>query len=193
MKKLFALILAGVLVACSREPGQVEPQPHPQMLYKDLGGIAVQFGQHFIVDIDGDNTDDLLFSTMLVGDPILKRDRRQYYLSANFDVFLSTNTLEQMPVLSDGHSITQVSLPGYSWFNASSVLLAEKIIELNGPDHWEGNWKNAQHKYIPLQIRKGQLFFNGWVEVSFDMQTEQLILHRAAVSREAGKTVRAGF
>jgi len=44
-------------------------------------------------------------------------------------------------------------------------MLAEKIIEEAGPDHWEGNWKNASHKHLAIQLRKGDLRYNGWVEL----------------------------
>jgi hypothetical protein len=82
---------------------------------------------------------------------------------------------------------------GYNWFNASSVMLAEKIIEEAGPDHWEGNWKNASHKYLAIQLRKDDLRYNGWVELSFKTDTEELTLHRAAITTEPGKTITAGY
>jgi len=72
-------------------------------------------------------------------------------------------------------------------------MLAEKIIEEAGLDHWEGNWKNASHKYLAIQLRKGDLRYNGWVELSFKTDTEELTLHRAAITTGPKKTITAGY
>ena len=194
MKKIFVSLLPVFLIACNKEISSPPAPPvYPTMHYTDLGNVSIKFGQQKVINLDGDNTIDLLFSTVLVGDPVLRRDRRQYYVNAGFDVFLLTNNLEQTPILNSGDGITKNDQTGYNWFNASSVLLAEKIIEETGPDHWEGNWKNADHKYIPVQVRKNNLRYNGWVEASFRTVSEELVLHRAAIATEAGKTVKAGY
>jgi hypothetical protein len=192
MKKLFVWLLPAMLFACTRERVQPVPTPHPQMFYSDLHNTGVKFGQHQFIDMNGDNSIDILFSTVLVGDPVLKRDRRQFYINADFDVFLLTNSNEETPVLNNGNAITLGSPAGYNWFNASSVVLAEKIIEETGPDHWEGNWKNASHQYLPVQVRKNDLRYNGWVETSFNTNSGEIILHRAAIAKEAGKDIKAG-
>ncbi|HEY6505531.1 MAG TPA: hypothetical protein VIZ28_16265 [Chitinophagaceae bacterium] len=191
---ILILFLVLAFTACNKKEIIIQPppQPPPQMRYTNLDNIAVKFGQHKILDIDGNNTPDLLFSTILVGDPVLRRDRRQYYVNAAFDVFSLVNGQEQTPALNSGDAITLNDHPGFNWFNASSVVLAEKIIEETGPDHWEGNWKNADHKFIPVQVRKNDLRYNGWVEASFKTDTGELVLHRAAISIEAGKTIKAG-
>jgi hypothetical protein len=194
MKKILVLLLPVLLIACEKEICfRPLPPGNPQMRYTNLGNASVNFTRHESVNLDGDNVVDLLFSTMLVGDPVLRRDRRQYYVNAEFNVFLLTNNQEQTPVLNYGDAITINDHPGYHWFNASSVLLAEKIVEETGASHWEGNWKNANHKFIPVQLRKNNLRYNGWVEASFKTGTEELILHRAAVATEAGKTAIAGL
>src|SRR5687767_5594657 len=80
MKKLFVLMLAMVLLfsACS-DKGKPNPPPTQLgMKYTQLNDISVKFRQRVSLDIDGDNTKDLLFSTMLVGDPVAKQDKRIY-------------------------------------------------------------------------------------------------------------------
>jgi hypothetical protein len=193
MKKFLVLLLPVLFIACQKETVvKPAPVPHPAMHYTDLGNVSIKFGQQKAVNIDGDGVNDLLFSTMLVGDPILRRDRRQYYVNAAFHVFLLTNVQEQAPVLNNGDAITISNPSGYNWFNSSSVVLAEKIIEETGPEDWEGSWKDVDHKYLPVQIRKNDLRYNGWVEISFKTNTEEMILHRSAIATEAGKTVMAG-
>ena len=95
-------------------------------------------------------------------------------------------------MLNSGDAITIKKHTGFNWYNASSLVIAEKIIGETGPARWEGNWKNADHKYFALQVRRGTLRFNGWVELSFKTATEEFVLHRAAISKEPGKDVIAG-
>ncbi len=194
MKKIWILLLPVLLFNACSEKNIIDPPggTHPQMRYTDLGNLSVKFGQQKALNIDGDNTIDLLFSTALVADPIARVDKRRYYVNASFDVFSLVNEQEETPVLNKNEVIAINNHPGFNWYNASSIVLAEKIIEENGPDHWEGNWKNADHKYFAVQVRKNDLRYNGWVEVSFKMDTGELVLHRAGVAVEAEKNIKAG-
>lgn len=194
MKKFLILLLPVLLFNACSEKDIIDPPvgTHPQMRYTDLDNVSVKFGQQKALNIDGDNTIDLLFSTALVADPIARVDKRRYYVNASFDVFSLVNEQEQTPVLNKNEVIAINNHPGFTWYNSSSIVLVEKIIEETGPDHWEGNWKNADHKYFAVQVRKNDLRYNGWVEVSFKMYTGELVLHRAAVAVEAGKNIKAG-
>jgi len=90
-------------------------------------------------------------------------DKRRYFVTASFDVFSLVNEQEETPALNKEDAITISNPPGFNWYNASSLVLAEKFIEETGPAHWEGNWKNADHKYLPVQVRKNNFRHNGWV------------------------------
>jgi hypothetical protein len=46
---------------------------------------------------------------------------------------------------------------------------------------------------LPIQIKKDNKRFNGWVELSFDMDAEKVILHRAAISKLPESQVIAGI
>lgn len=194
MKKFLAVMVSAVLItACDKKDTVDQPEPvHPVMRYTNLGNLAIKFNEQKQLDLDGDNSMDVLFSTVLVGDPVLRRDRRQYFAAAAFDVSFLFNDLDQTPAFNNGDSIKLTSPAGYDWFNASAGILAEKIIEEIGDPHWEGNWKNANHKFLPVQIAKNNHRYNGWIEISFKTGTEELILHRAAISTEADKNIKAG-
>ena len=194
MKIFFGLLLPVLLLAACDDKDiiQLPTQVHPKIYYTELNNVTIKFGQLKSLDIDGDNTKDLLFSTVLVADPIARVDKKRYFVTASFDVFSLVNEEEETPVLNSGDTITIKNHPGFNWYNASSLVLAEKIIEETGPAHWEGNWKNADHKYFPVQVRKHELLYNGWVEVSFKMDAEEIVLHRAAIAVEAGKDIKAG-
>ncbi|HYO23056.1 MAG TPA: hypothetical protein VER36_11675, partial [Flavisolibacter sp.] len=79
------------------------------------------------------------------------------------------------------------------WYEVSSIVLAEKVIPLHGEVSWRGLWKEATHHYLPLQVEKNGQIFLGWAEISFNTDTQKLILHKAAISTESGKEIKAGY
>jgi hypothetical protein len=84
------------------------------------------------------------------------------------------------------------NVTGYTWWEISAIVLAEKIITYT-ESHWEGAWKNADHKYLPVQMKKQGKLYHGWIELSFNTTEEKLILHRSAISKEEDKDVKAGL
>ena len=196
MKKIFfSATCIFLLAACTKnkpEPTQPPATTHPAMTYLNLHDTAVAFNRAASFDLDGNGEKDVYFSTLLVGDPVYQVDKRQWLVSSSFNANLPVNANEQIPVLRSQDSIPVVNFSGYSWYNASSILLAQKILSDNQPPYWEGAWKEAFHRFIPIQIIKQDGLYNGWVEVSFSTAEEKVILHKAAVSTEANKTIKAG-
>jgi hypothetical protein len=190
MKITFPFLLFILLTGCNKKDRH-DALP-VQMRYTDLNDLALGFGQQKQLDLDADNQVDVLFSTVLIGDPVLERDRRQYFLGSLFHVSILINDNDQMPVLNAGNIIVAQAMQGYNWYNANSATLAEKIIPMIGSPSWEGDWKNAQHKYIAVRVAKGDKQYFGWVEVSFDTTTEKITLHRAAIAMQPGRSVTAG-
>jgi len=195
MKKIYSLALAVLLLAACKKEKTTQPEtpvPHPVMQYLDLHDESIGFSQIKIIDINNDGTNDFLVSTLLVGDPILQRDRRQYYISSGTQSRLLMDGNNQSPVLIKNEEI-KLQHPGYGWFEVNSLLLAEKIVPMIGNPFWQGNWKAVSHKYLPVQVKKNGNIYNGWVELSFDMVQEKIVLHKTAVCTEAGKTIKAGL
>lgn len=192
MGKILIVITASVLfISCSKKPPLNPPvTSHPIMTYKNLAHKEVKYGQNQYVDIDNDGSIDFKFAVLLVGDPILQRDRVQFYANSGIKRNLLNNQVDESPMLNEGDSIGKVH-NGYTWWEISSIVLAEKIVENTG-SHWEGLWKNADHKYLPIQIEKNNKLYHGWVELSFNTAEEKLILHKAAISTEEDKSVQAG-
>jgi hypothetical protein len=195
MKLMLLLLLIVGSLACNKSTSIVQPSlpvnPHPQMRYTDLQNAEVSFRNEKPADVDGDGVTDFFFGVILVGDPVLQRDRLQYYAMSGIKRNLLNDANDQSPMLNRMDSVANTH-PGYTWWEVSSILLAEKIITFNGA-HWEGFWKNASHKFLPIQLDRNGELFNGWIEVSFNTATEKLVLHRAGLSKEKGKTVKAGL
>ena len=192
MKKILIIAIAALLcIACSKKPPINPPAPsHPLMAYKNLADKEVKYGQSHYVDVDADGSNDFLFSVLLVGDPILQRDRVQFYANSGIKRNLLNNQVDESPMLSNGDSVKKVH-SGYTWWEISSIVLAEKIIDNTG-SHWDGLWKNANHKYLPIQIEKNNKLYHGWIELSFNTAEEKMILHKAAISKEEDRAVQAG-
>jgi hypothetical protein len=191
MRKFFFILQVAIILlfsACSQATLS-EPQS-ALVVYKDLQNAEVKYGQPKTLDINNDGSIDFSFGVLLVGDPILQRDRMQFYVHSKVDRNLLNDGTDQSPVLSKLDIITK-SHPGYSWLPISSIVLAEKIIENNG-SYWAGTWKNAAHNYIPIQFKTNGKLYHGWIELSFDTAGDKLILHKAGLSTEGDKDVKAG-
>ncbi|TCJ17597.1 hypothetical protein EPD60_05225 [Flaviaesturariibacter flavus] len=201
MKNTFFL-LPGLLLfaACKKSDTPPAPTPvpapapitnHPQMRYTDLNDFAVTAQRSKGLDIDGNGSYDFVFYVQRVGDPQLAIDKVQYNATSGIGRNLLLNDQDESPVLRQYDSIT-LSHPGFNWWQISETVLAEQRIG-NTDTWWEGLWRNVRRQYLPVQVERGNGRFNGWVEVSMDKDNHRLLLHRAAISLEAGKTVRAGY
>jgi len=164
----------------------------PSMTYLDLKDTAVGFNRAVILDIDKDGATDIYFTTLLVGDPVMQQDKMQWLLTGGFDTNFPVNANESIPVLGLNDAITVKDPPGYNWYNASAVVLVQKIISVAAPPVWAGDWKKVSHRYIPFQLIKATGVYNGWIEVSFSTGNEKLVLHKTAVCKEQNKDIKAG-
>lgn len=189
---LFLLIPVLILVACRKPTEQPVPvEQHPQMRYLDLGNAEVKYLKGKGVDINTDGKTDFWFHVELIGDPVLHRDRMQFYASSAIHCNLLNDVQDQSPVLNRMDIISPV-MDGYDWWEISAIVLTEKIITDAG-SYWEGRWKKAGHNYLPIQMEAQGKRYQGWVELSFSTEDEKVILHRAALCTEAEKEVKAGF
>jgi hypothetical protein len=191
MNKLFSFLLLAVLFASCDKEHLPDPAPEPTIRYTDLQNAEITAGTHKRLDIDGDGVNDLLFNTLLLGDPISQRDRLQFYANTSIDTYQPVNNHEESPVLVKDVPIT-FQFPDFTWYDITAIVLAEKVMFVSGETFWDGLWKNASHKYLPVQVKRNGQSFLGWVEMSFDKTAEKLILHRSALCMTAGKEIKAG-
>ncbi|HJW15630.1 MAG TPA: hypothetical protein VJ499_00840 [Flavisolibacter sp.] len=163
----------------------------PMEYYNDINQVIMQGGIGFRFDADLDQKPDLLFNTRLVGDPIQGVDKIQFFVLNYPGSSLPVDAAESVPKLAAGDSIPVANFRGYTWYRGSSVVLTEKIIG-NGTSHWEGNWKDATHAFLPFMCHRANANYTGWVELSIDSATARLIVLRAAVCRQPEKTSYSG-
>lgn len=191
---VFAVLLA--FSSCKKDkadPG-IPGYPEVNMEYFDLGDREIKAGAPgFSIDLNDDGRKDITFSTLLVGDPVSQVDKLQFLVQSNIQVNLPVRIGEEIPVMKTGDLIPIHDFEGYHWFELSSIVLVQKVISFTQPPIWEGHWRNAVHRYIPFQIILPGNIYNGWIQLSVDIVQERLILHRAAISKEANKVVKAGI
>jgi hypothetical protein len=183
-------LTALIAVACIKETNKT--LPNPVMQYTDLHEKEIKANQYIHIDIDKNGSTDFSFYTQLVGDPLLQRDRVQFLVGSKIATNLLSNSQDESPKFNKGDRIA-LRHEGYNWFEISSIVLAEKLIPLNEAAYWDGTWKRANHNYLPVQLIKNGHTYQGWIEISFDIAGQKLILHKAGISTESEKDIAAGY
>jgi hypothetical protein len=189
-------LMAGIAVlmimsACKKETVENPVNDHPKMNYTVLN-LELKSWSSKGVDIDGDNKKDFAFEVFPVGDAVQQRDKYKFYAYSTIHTSLLSNDLDFPPMLETGEMVKPLH-PGYSWWPITASELAQKVVPVNGPIYWEGVFKNASKKYLPIKMTKNDLDYFGWIELSIDQAESKLIVHRIALSTEAGKVVKTGF
>jgi hypothetical protein len=162
------------------------------MEYVNLNDKQLKYQNNFVLDINKDNRTDLVFHVQLFADA-MNQVRRQFDVYSTIYSNLLVSDDNQAPVLNKPDTIPLNNVNGYSWWAVSAVTMIERIENIDGSIRWDGLWKNAVKRYLPIQLIKNNQRFNGWVELSADINNEAIILHRAAVSKYPETIVRAGM
>jgi len=185
-----------LLAACRKDgvppPSKTPVDKHPEMQYTDLQNTEMKVNQPRYIDLDRNGTNDIGFDTWYIGDPIEKEDEVLYFAYSYIHSNLLVGDNNNSPILNQGDTIPIGHSTPYNWYQVAQVEMARKNIGYQGPPYWELDWKQVSHKFLAVQVVRDNKRYNGWVEVSFNTAGEKLILHRAALSKEADKAVIAG-
>lgn len=198
MKNTLTAFLALVLLSgCSKddfnEPPQKPVPDFPDMLVTELYDIEVKQNQSQVLDLDKDGINDLVFSTWAIGDPIEREDEILFFAASGTQSSLMVGEENQSPRFSHHDIIPVKPNQGYEWYIVAQVELALKNIGLDQPAYWEKEWKDVSHKFLAVQVNRAGKLYQGWVELSMDKTNSKLVLHRAAIAKEAGRNVKAGI
>lgn len=199
MKFFYAIPLIGgllLLLSCNKEADNIVPAPEPaapEMLYIPLHNQVVRYaGPSAFLDLNQDGRSDFLFDIWLVGDPILQQDKFQFRVNGGINSMLLVDMNERTPALKRNDRIPVGNPTGYEWNNVTSIMLAQKIISMAPPARWEGDWLGLTDRYLPFQIVSGGLRYNGYISFTMNTSLDQLVLHRAAISKYPEVDVLAG-
>ncbi|MCF3110309.1 hypothetical protein LL912_16110 [Niabella sp. CC-SYL272] len=190
---LYCLSAIAIAGSCNKKKDPPVPElPDATIQYTDLHNRTVAFGQKGSVDADANGTEDLAFRTALVGDPINKEDKQQWRVQVYSTTRLPVNTDDRIPVMSPKQQVSVQDFNGYHWAEGVAALLTERVTNENDQVFWRGDWTTADHRFIPFRITRNGRTYAGWVEVSFNKNQEQLILHRAALSLKENQAIETG-
>lgn len=146
-----------------------------------------------VLDLNKDGQYDLIFAVQLVGDALNRADKTQFMVTSSFFTNLPININEHIIPMGQLQKIPLDNFNAHNWYNVGNSTLIEKVEFVTGTIIWRGVWQDAIKKYLPFQVTKNSLRYNGWVELSVDITNQQLVLHRAAISKEAEKEIQAGL
>ncbi len=189
-RTLFIALVLFSFASCKKDNATI---PAPEMIYTDLMDRAVKHNLPAIfIDLNRDGMKDIVFNTLAVGDPLNNLDKWQYRVDSDIETKLPVNNHEQVPMMNKAQRIPVQDFEGYQWYEGTSIILMQKNISVELPVFWTGQWLNVNKRYIPLQVKKEGKQYNGWIEISTDIQQEKIILHKAAITKEPEKEALAG-
>lgn len=198
MKQILLAVAVLSVVSCSKKSDNL-PAPPPSseptldMEYTDLQNITVSKDQHRVLDLDKDGNNDFLFAAMLIGDPLEMQDKLRFSVYSNPNTSLLIQDPNRTPVLEKGAPIYRIGRSPFEWFIIAQAELTEKVTGMQPPSFWRGDWKDASHRFIAVQVNRAEKSYNGWIEISVDQKENRVILHKMAVSKIAEVEIRAGI
>lgn len=197
MKIPFLIASAVVLFSsCNKKDIIIDPPPaigFPDMLVTELNDAEIKHEQYKTIDLDQDGVTDLVFATWYIGDPVEQEDEILYFASSSVKTSLMVAGENTSPRFNKSDVIPVKPVEGHEWYVVAQVEMAMKNIGYEIPPYWEKDWKDANHKFLAVQVNRNDKLYYGWVEVSMNKANSTLILHRAAISKEPGRAVKAGI
>ncbi len=190
MKKLVWLLVLALALSCKKN--DIENPHVPFMKYTDLNDQVISVGGRVILDINNDGMRDFRFSETEIASPPQQAMIHDFYVFTYEYAYTLTDADEFTSALQRGKVIKTAEPENLEWANVSQVSLVRNKKYNNGTNVWSGNWKNVQHKFLPIQITIDGKRHNGWVELSMDIEQQKLTLHQAAWSVLPGVDVLAG-
>jgi hypothetical protein len=180
MRKLIILILGFfALVSCN----ELDAVP-PGIKYFNLNNAIASERKPFSLDIDADGDSEFLFTTILTADGL--GESRQFIITSAkaSQVFEMAG---RAGVLESGQEIA----PGNPFEKNVQPLVTKRIT--NSGISWAGDWKDVRNKFIGIRFRlRDQDYRYGWIRVSFDQVSEELILHDFAFQTKVKNGIKAG-
>jgi hypothetical protein len=183
MKQLVTLSIYSLLII-SFSSCEQEEAVQPSIKYVDLNDNKASQSQSFSLDIDGDGDTDFLFTTLLTAGE--SGDQRQFVIAparANqvFEIAGRVGVLE----------VGQEIAPGNPFDKNVQPMVIKRIA--NTGTSWSGDWREVSNKFIGIRfVLRDQMYYYGWIRVSFDQTNEQLIIHDYAYRTALNLSIKAG-
>ena len=195
----YAVLFLSFFTSCKKEAAQKETLFYlPKMAVKTFEKEISKRLNILSLDVDNNGFGDVTYQTYYNQDMNLPGYKLKFYASGSslisFPLNANSQDQETLP-LKKGDVIDKNSFAfPYQWTHQPFVLMATKAEPyFNKPIYWEGAWREASHIYQGFKLEYPTGVYYGWVELSFDTAAERLMIHKAAMSTELDKGVKAGF
>jgi len=76
-------------------------------------------------------------------------------------------------------------------WSLEETFLCERRLE-NGVESWYGDWKDGNARYLPLKFSKGSSVRLGWLLMSVDDVSNELVLHELVIGPENAEELTVG-
>jgi hypothetical protein len=152
--------------------------------YVNLNDATASKAKSFSLDIDMDGDTEYLFTTVLTADAT--GDLRQFVVSPAREnqVF---EIARRVGVLESGQEIA----PGNPFDKNVQPMAVKRIT--NTATSWSGDWKDVSNKYIGIRFKiRDKGYYYGWIRVSFDKETERIVIHDFAYKIAENSGIKAG-
>jgi hypothetical protein len=202
-KILLLIIFLPIIAACKKHPEKESmatpvvagPVEAPKMTYFDLSGKSIVLNQSksLSVDVNGDGRSDVYFYYQLLASDV--DNWVKYQLIAGSPL---TTTMAYGMTQAGEDTLKELrkgdTFPLGDWYNGSEAVIIQKVENtLTNTIHWEGNWADKGHLYLPFKVLKGGLTYHGWIELEAITAEGKIIIYNAALCQEAGVSVKAGI
>jgi hypothetical protein len=160
------------------------------MQYQNLKDAVVTFNESQAVDLDQDGVNDMIFGLNPLDDA---RPGYGFDLQSRDRVEMYADKGDSIPALVEGTFIREIPQDPWHWDREASLLCSFESGTLNGDeDKWEGYWTHVSNRYLGVRLRRGALWYPGWIRMSMDTNLYILVLHDAAISVEPADLIEAG-
>lgn len=154
-----------------------------QVIYTDFSDVTVNTGGgSYLVDLDGDNTDDFNLNIVVQGSNHLLYINT---LTANAAVLQDPTVYNKATALASGDLLPANPTAPLVW--GSSAIMAGHT-----PGSNYGDFKNVTNKYVGLRLKVNTDFQYGWLRLDANISTPTFTVKDMAYNQTLNEEINAG-
>jgi len=176
---LLAPVFLLMLISC-----EDAVESNSQIVHRELNEQVLGYPDSYLLDVDLDGETDFVFGTRIVMQNGKVHMEYNVYPTRGNAVF---DLAGRVAVLSRDQPIE----PGNP-FSKNTAPLVNRITE-DDEIRWEGDWVQVTDKYLGFHFTDfSDTKRYGWISVSFNSETETLMIHDVAYQLQGNQGIKAG-
>lgn len=188
----WAIAIIVLLAGCKKDSAHQPEEGGLKLI--ELNNKQVLPGEYFYLDLDSNAVSDFVFGQSEYFSVIEQAFKLDFHINSYKHSFVLSPLTDFLPPLAPGVRISNKTSADLEWCNISQLNLVTKTtVPATGVSGWVGSWINQSNQYIPVKIfSTDNKTYLGWIEVSMNIETEIITVHRAALSRAPERDVKMG-